>query len=275
MKNQIKNPFVLTKKTVYMQRIADYVRSGHVRYISGKIDIEKAGFFAAKMDYHYACYASAVDHFRQRQRGFSSSKLLFLYTDGDSKLDWILLSTEGDFLVPESGSNQWQNACDVRIQVTNYELVRQPKLKKKEVSKPESEEKSLPEKRKYEYKYNADFTWTWVYSKTRYEDLREQIIMSIRRHRTDQLRQIIVTIYRSPGFSGIRDQVKKMVKLLKSEWTRSGVGDAPELPKGLGYVRRLPDKGKLLTKIKQEHLNANRKEAESTSSNVQNSDGSR
>ncbi len=71
----------------------------------------------------------------------------------------------------------------------------------------------------------------------------------IRRHNTQELVRWIDIIWRSPGFAGVREQVKKFADLIEKEWSRSGVGDMPPLPKGLGYVRRLPDKGKTLSKL--------------------------
>lgn len=239
-----------------MQRIADLVRSGHTRYLLGEIQIEKAGFFSAKMDFHYGCFHNNKDQFRTRELGFCGARLLFLYTENSPTLTWILLVTNGNWLMPESGHQRWLDVKDERITITNYQLVRL--VKKKKVVSITS--KKIEPKRAYVQRNRSDFTWTWTYTKEQQDNLRNQIVMSIRRHRTEELRQLIDTIYRSPAFSGVREQVKKFVKLMKAEWTRTGVGDMPELPKGLGYVRRLPDKGKLLTEIMKEIENANRKE---------------
>lgn len=260
MKNQIKNPFIFTKKICYMQRIADLVRSGHTRYITGEISIEKAGFFAAKMDFHYACLQNNMKQFRSREAGFCSSRLLFLHIENSPTLLWILLVTSGNWLTPESGHQRWLDVKDDRIIVTNYQLVRL--AKKKKIDKPTTDLlQEIPEvKRVYAQRFRSEFTWTWTYTREQQDKLRDQIVLSIRRHRTEELRQLINSIYRSPAFSGVREQVKKFAKLIKAEWTRTGSGNMPELPKGLGYVRRLPDKGKLLTELLKEAQNANRKE---------------
>jgi hypothetical protein len=93
--------------------------------------------------------------------------------------------------------------------------------------------------------------WTWRYTRTRYEELREAVVQSIRRKRDDELRQLIHTLWRSPGFSGIREQVKKIADVIRSEWkrTRSNSETMPEIPARLGYVRRLPDVGKRLLEL--------------------------
>jgi hypothetical protein len=55
----------------------------------------------------------------------------------------------------------------------------------------------------------------------------------------------------SPGFSGVREQVKKVKDFIKAEWkrTRKDAESFPEIPEHLGYVRRLPDKGNKLSVI--------------------------
>lgn len=262
MKKPISNPFIFTKKIVYMQRIADLVRSGHTRYITGEIDIKKAGFFASKMNFHYSCLETNMKQFRMRESGYCGSRLLFLFNEKSPTLTWILLVTTGNWLTPDSGHQAWRDVKDDRIIVTGYQLIRQ--VKKKKVVENKSiedgqEENNLEEKRKYDYRFRSDFTWTWTYTREQNDKLRDQIVMSIRRHRTDELRQLIDTIYRSPAFAGIRDQIKKFAKLIKAEWNKTGVGDMPELPKGLGYVRRLPDRGKLLTELIKELENADHK----------------
>ena len=50
----------------------------------------------------------------------------------------------------------------------------------------------------------------------------------------------------------MREQVKSLVSLIKEEWkrTRGSKEGMPEIPKVLGYVRRLEDKGVRLIAIK-------------------------
>lgn len=228
-KNQV-DPFILTKKTVYMQRIADLVRLNHSRYVLGQIPVDKAQFFAAKMDLFYECNLDKVAAHRQRARGFCSTRLLFLHTENRSHLDWIMLVTPGEWPTSGGGNEKWLDptSADSRVTVSGYELVRHIRPG------------------------NANPSWTWRYNAARYDELRNAIVMSIRRHNTQELRRLIDTTWRSPGFAGIRDQVKKIKALIEAEWTRSGVGDMPELPRDLGYVRRIPDKGKYVSKLLKE-----------------------
>lgn len=227
MKKSSVDPFVFTRKTAYMQRIADLVRNNHNRYITGQIPVAKAAFFAAKMDLYYHCHSDKVTNHRQRKLGFCSSRLLFLYTENNSNLTWILLVTPGEWPTPNEGNERWQNPEDhhSRVTVTGYELVRHIR------------------------QGNADPSWTWRYNSTRQDEVRNAIITAIRSKNTHELKKLIDLIWRSPGFAGIRAQVKKFGALIRGEWTRTGVGEMPEIPSKIGSVRRLPDKGKTLSKL--------------------------
>ena len=71
------------------------------------------------------------------------------------------------------------------------------------------------------------------------------MIELIRLHHDAVLNQWIYSTARSPGFAGVREQVKRLWKLLRAEWKRSRSNGEllPEIPKNIGYVRRLPDVG--------------------------------
>jgi hypothetical protein len=214
-----RNPFILAKKTAFMQRIADLVRNGHNLYVQGVIPIEKAGFLAAKFEQRFQVERNKLEASRARKRGEHSARLLFWLPEESEQVHWILLYCPGSVI---DESEKWRNALSDRIHLTGYELVR---LTKSGADHP---------------------VWTWRYTRTRYEELREAVVQSIRRRRDDELRQLIYTLWRSPGFAGIRTQVKKIGAVIRSEWRRTrGKGEQmPEIPAHLGYVRRLPDVGK-------------------------------
>jgi len=259
------DPFVFTQKTPYMQRVQDLVRSGHTRFVQGEIPISKAAFLADKFNRLYDCQLNKLESSRARKLGRATSRLLFLYTEGHERLLWILLVTDGKLAVEDSGE-KWRDPLTERITLTGYELVRTTKpvttlevdkLKKlrEALTKPDI---GLAEKKKIEAGiHKADlarkkaFTWTWRYTRQRHDDLREAVVDAIRRKRDDELRQLIHTIWRTPGFSGARAQAKKFRELITGEWQRSrGKDPQPEIPDRLGYVRRLPDVGKKLSAIK-------------------------
>ena len=94
--------------------------------------------------------------------------------------------------------------------------------------------------------------WTWRYTRASYDSLGVNIIEIIRVKKDKKLKEIITQLWRSPGFSGIREQVKILQKLIITEWKRSRRENEvmPTIPAHLGYVRKLPDKGVKLRAIK-------------------------
>jgi hypothetical protein len=213
-----RNPFIFTRKASFMQRIADLVRTGHLLYVQGVIPLEKAGFLAAKFEQRFQVERNKLEASRARKRGEHSARLLFWLPDDSEQVHWILLYCPGSVI---DTTEKWRNALSDRIHLTGYELVRLTKA-------------------------GADHPcWTFRYTRARYDELREAVVQAIRRKRDDELRQLIYTLWRSPGFAGIRTQVKKIADVIRGEWrrTRSKSEQMPEIPAHLGYVRRLPDVG--------------------------------
>ncbi len=217
------DPFVFTKKTVLMQRLSDLVRTGHHYYVTGSIPVEKAAGLATKLDGLYDVDQGKLAASRQRKKGDASFRLLMFLPDGETNILWFLIRTEGE--IPEAATREkWRDAITDRIELTGYELVRLPRVGSKNPA------------------------YTWRYTKAQHDDLRHGLLQAIRTKRDDQVRQLIHTLWRTPGFAGARGQVKKFGDLVKSEWKRSrGSDEMPEIPARLGYVRRLADKGARLS----------------------------
>lgn len=220
--------FIFTKKTAAMQRISDLVRTGHRHYVVGAIPFEKAGYFAGKIDERYQAGMTHMQASRHRKAGFASFRLIMLDV-GEENLRWWLLRTDGK-MPPDAEREKWRDALQDRIVMpTHYELVRRPRPGTKTPA------------------------WTWRYSSEQYESMREQIVHAIRSRQDQKLRQIIHSIFRTPGFAAARDQVKQLVKLIKADWRRTRGGEPlPEIPERLGYVRRLPDVGQKISQLKRE-----------------------
>jgi hypothetical protein len=221
--------FVFTKKTSFMQRIADLVRSGHTRYTMGTIAIGKAAHLADKFSSMYTVNLPRLQAGRRREKGEATARLLWWYDENKPEiLTWILLVTEGQLML--DGQEKWQDPLESkqRIHLTGYELVR--------INKP-TEPKPV---------------WTWRYDKQRLEDLRYEVVKAIRQRHDHDLERLIAMLWKSPGFAGIREQVKAVGLLIKTDWKRIRKDGEimPELPKHLGYVQRLADKGKKLSELK-------------------------
>ena len=214
-----------------MQRVADLVRSGHTAYVQGQVGIEKAAFLADKFEVRYAISVTKLQASRARQTGGASTRLLLLAQESDARqLHWLLLQYPRKTC---DTSEKWRDAKSDRISLTGYELVR---LTKQNESNP---------------------VWTWRYSRSRHDELRDQFIACIRQRKDRDLAQLIHTTWRTPGFYGAREQVKKFSDLINAEWKRSrGAGEAiPEIPNRIGYVRRLADVGMQLRSLRR-NMNA-------------------
>lgn len=220
--------FVFTKKTAFMQRIADLVRSGHKRYNMGTISIEKAAHLANKLSQMYEPNLPRLIASRRREKGEATSRLLWWYDENRPEiLTWVLLVTDGKLMFD---GEKWKDPLEPkqRIHLTGYELVR--------ITKP-TEPKPV---------------WTWRYDKKRLQDLRHEFVTAIRTRHDHDLERLIRMLWASPGFAGIREQVKAVGVLVKTEWkrVRTESETMPEIPKHLGYVQRLADKGVNLSKLK-------------------------
>lgn len=218
------NPFVFTFKTPFMQRIADIVRAGHTQYIMGTIPLNKAGFLAYKFENQFHTWRNKLEAWRAKKDGEANARLLFLHQAGDDHLTWVLLLHPGT--KSDQSGQKWRDALTDKIIVTGYELVRHTRKGSKNPS------------------------WSWRYAQKQMDLLRDAIVQAIRAKRDMELRQLIQSISRSPGFALIREQVKKLNDLIKSEWKRRRAKNdpMPVLPHH-GYARRLKDRGCRLSEL--------------------------
>jgi hypothetical protein len=78
-------------------------------------------------------------------------------------------------------------------------------------------------------------------TRTEYQAWHERIRVAVRQRDGDDLvRQLIWSLFRVPGFGGLRDQVKLLRRQLVKEWQRSRRASEPmpPVPSFIGYVRR-------------------------------------
>jgi hypothetical protein len=213
--------WVFTHKSAFMQRVADYVRTGHQAYIKGVTVTESMFKTYEKLLAHNPIFDDKLKAFRAREQGYPTGRLLIYLNENDpSKLHWFLLLHAKTDQLPQG--EKWLHAEDPhsRIQFTGYELAR---VTKEGAKKP---------------------VLTWRYNSERFQDLRDSIVMAIRSNRDQDLKQLIESLFGTMGFSGSREQAKSLVKILKDEWKRRRPNDQiPEIPKSIGWVRRKADKG--------------------------------
>lgn len=238
-KNKQPDPFVFTSKAAWMQRICDLVRSGHHIYVQGELPLERAAHLADKFERLYDIGLDRLQASRARKSGAASARLLFLLMPDKNNLNWILLRTEGKLSsAAKEVKEKWRDALIDRIKYTIFEMVRLPRAGQ---IKP---------------------AYTWRYIKNDYESIRNEITNLIWQKKDKDLKSLISGIFHSPGFAGIRAQVKKLVELMKSDWNRNRKSGSPmpEIPEHLGYIRRIPDKGSKVSELLKEKKKSESKE---------------
>lgn len=213
------DPLILSKR-IFMQRIQDYVRHGYRHWTLGKVSPEKATRLVRKFVDYYRVDRDRNARHRARLRGEGSAYLLLYAAPGEDRITFILLVSAGAH--PAHKLEKLKEAFDERSRVTltGYELVR--------LTKPGNSQPVL----------------TWRMTRQNYASWRDRIRKTVRSGSDAAVRQMINTLVRSPGFAGIRQQVKKLGQLLRAEWKRRRRKPSrpPAIPR-IYYLQRLRTEG--------------------------------
>jgi hypothetical protein len=216
------DPTVQRFKTTTMQRIQDFVRAGYFYHASGTVSAARAPALAQKFAEKYHVGISKHARARRKNKGEGNAVFMLYPIDATTDFRWWLLVTDGEH--PAHKFERLLNAREKHQRVSwgdEYEIVRATKAGQKTTS------------------------WTWRMKAEAFEAWQQRIRKAVASSARDDthLRQAIYSLYRTPGFSGIRKQVGQLVKALRGDWKRiRKAGEPlPNLPTALGYLRRLPD----------------------------------
>jgi uncharacterized protein with PIN domain len=210
---------VQSYKTAFMQRIADHVRLGYNHWTSGTITAERAPALARKFHQRYGICLTRHQKAYGRSKGEASAVLIMREAE-PGQLQWMLMLTPGENLAHDLEKLKDATTAAGRIVVTGYELVQLPRRGSERAA------------------------WTWRMPADTYEAWRERILRSARRH-PDSLTRELAELARTPGFSGCRGQVRKLLQLARAE-ARRRLGSAATTvshPTRIGYVQRLSQSG--------------------------------
>lgn len=212
------NPYIHTKKTSFMQRLSDRVRRGARLYVWGQTPLKGVPQLVSKLDQKWPLNLTKMQASRRRKAGHGSYHWLGWWDDQSELVHWFVLLNPGSEI---DKTETWRDVVEDRLNLTGYELVRHTRSGK------------------------AAPAWTWRYSKVRLRTIRDALVSSIRCRRDLEAEQIMTSLFKSPGFGGVREQVKKLRQLAIAEWqrNRSNAEIMFPLPKTIGYVSRLADKG--------------------------------
>lgn len=218
------DPLVLANQAAAMQRIADYVRSGHVFWTSGEVPMARARTLVHKFDRLYGIGRTRNQRATDKSHGVAGATLI-LYcphtSDGlphAGKIRWVLLVTAGDSPAHTVEKLQDARIRESRLRWGDYELL--------QIARPGQVKPA----------------WSWRLQQLAYDDWRHRILETVRHKNPFEIDQLRTGLTRFPGFSGVRVQGKKLLTLFKQTWERSHRGEFPALGR-LRYVQRLPNQG--------------------------------
>ena len=239
------DPHVFEHKAVFLQRLADYVRTGHVHWTSGEVSLDKAAATARKFDRLYAVGRSRHQRAWARQRGEASAVwLLWRRSQPPSvkplppsagepgqtaawpepTLVWVLLVTQGEHLAHRLETLRDARTAAGRLVFEHLELVALPRAGQ------------------------AQPSWTWRLSDAGVLGWRALLIDCARRQPW-RLAFEVQQLARLPGFAGCRAQVKKLMRLARAEHRRRCPSQPALVCPRQPYVQRLADTGMRLSAL--------------------------
>ena len=214
-------------KTSCMQQIQLLVSKGYIRYTSGDVDANKALNLVKKFDELYGIHLNKNQRFHQKKKGYANTKLIMYPKPNRQSFLWWLLVTEGKGQVETIEKLYYATNSKKRLEwFDDYELVL---LNKKDQSNP---------------------TVTWRMTKHCYAAWNTRIRHAIRSANDQNIRQTTWSLHRIPGFSELRNQVKRLRALTIKEWQRSRKDNTlPLMPRTVTYVTHADTSSVFLSQI--------------------------
>ena len=214
--------YILTDVNLVMQRLGDCVHNGYPLWVSGGVSENKVESLVRRFDLNYQVLADRNERARRKRAGLGNARILLWHDAAAGRVVWWMFVSPPE--LGGHGAHAIEKLHDVRqreqrVEFHGFELVKLP-------GKGEGGER---------------LTWRMVARK--YAAWRDSIIVTVRSGNIRELHGMLYGLFASPGFSGIRSQIGKLVKLYRAEVKRRGLKGAPLPPKQLRYVRRLKDKG--------------------------------
>jgi hypothetical protein len=224
------DPLVLAYQAVAMQRIADYVRSGHNAWTGGEVPLHRAAALVRKFDRLYGIGRTRNQRATDKSHSVAGATLILYcpqtaagqpHTD---TLRWVLLVTAGESLAHTVEKLQDARLRPGRLRWGDYELV--------QIARPGQVKPA----------------WSWRLKEAAYEDWRHRILQTVRQKNPFQIEQLQAELLRLPGFSGVRVQGKKLLALHRQEYMTHHKCAVMQSQR-LRFVQRLPNRGEKLSAL--------------------------
>lgn len=212
-----------------MQRMLDAVTHGYVWHTGGFVPLLRAPHLADKFADRYSVHWNANQRAYAKRKGKANAHLYFLARGEADHLDWWLLVTPGKGRVYDDENLRLITNRRYRLRIgDDYEIIRRTRTRQE----------------------GGGQVWTWRMTHTCHEMWRERIIQACRSKSHASIKQIMSSLYRAPGFSGVRQQVGILVALARREWCRRhGETVVPGERPRLSYIERIPDQTVVLSEL--------------------------
>lgn len=210
-------------RSVYLQRVQDYVRNDYYHYITGVSSADKWPALVTKFQGLYAIDRDKKQRYRCKQQGIGNAVLLAHQPDRKNVIHWILLVSDGIHPAHqhEKMKNTYEKSERITFEWAGYELIR------------------------------IEGCWSWRMT-AEHKEFWEKRIVKAAAHTvlSDAMRmarQIIYSLSRVPGFKGTRRDAFALRGSLIKEWRKKkGLKAMKYLPPRpwprIGYIGRLSDK---------------------------------
>lgn len=226
------DPIVLAHRTVFMQRLADFVRLGYRDYVAGEVRLDRAPALAAKLRRLYEVHLHRNQRARARAAGEASAYALWWQPHADT-VAFVLLLTPGLHAARQLERLRDATSRDGRFVLGDCELVQRAR-----------EGQARP-------------SWTWRLTAQAYEGWRAYVLQTVRSGNDYAVQRLVDDLTALPGFAGIRVQGKQLRRLLRAEWRRRRPGQQPpQLPRQR-FVQRLANRGTRLSQLVRERAGPN------------------
>ncbi|MBS0466058.1 MAG: hypothetical protein JSS31_11790 [Proteobacteria bacterium] len=185
------NPTVLLGKTVYLQRIQEAVAAGYCHAALGTVPLAKAQRLVNKFAEVYGFNRGKDERYRRRSQGLANATL-HLRLNEEADIDFALLVTEG-----EHAAHHLERLCDARRDTLRYREFELVLLTLRGRSR-------------------ATLTWRW--EATTFDGWKKRLHLHTAHYDRSGLYQDWFSLYRVPGFAGIRRQVGELVSYWRRDW---------------------------------------------------------
>jgi hypothetical protein len=193
------DPTVLTRKTVFLQRLQEAVGDGYRYYCAGTISVRKSPGLMRKFKEMYFVHLDKNARYRRKSAGMGNARVILRFTE-EQQVDFFLLVSPG--FHPAHQLEKLHDAGERKLAYQEFELV---PLTLKGRSKP---------------------SLTWRLDAETMQSWRQRLHLYTAHYNRLELFRAWFSLYRTPGFGGIRQQVGQLVGYWRSEW-RQHRGDAP------------------------------------------------